>query len=203
MIQGIQTTLGSQYENQDKSVIGKQTMTQPEVKDGKKKLALALGALGIAGAVGISIAMKIKQGKNFKAEISTIEAKLKNIEFDKGIAKLKETGENFSGQIRDKLKNGDEIILSYEDGKIFHAIRNGQKNCFKAFSKNGKINSSVKGKTIRRIFTKTDTGHKILILNADGSAVTKVFDELTNTVQKNSYKEVTNRIYHELMTQFK
>ena len=95
---------------------------QPEIKDGKKKLALALGALGIAGAVGLGIAFKRK---------GLCATTLKDIKFSNGIAK--KNGGNFSGKIKDTLKNGDKIILEYKDGILQSSRRNGKQTFQKTY----------------------------------------------------------------------
>ncbi len=100
-----------------------------EEKGGKKKLALALGALAIAGAAAVAI-YKTSKGQGVK---------LADITFEKGIASLKEGGEKFTGVIKDTLKNGDKVVLSYKDGVIQESTREGSKNLQKTFStaKNG------------------------------------------------------------------
>ncbi len=99
------------------------TVKSPEIKnDQKKKLALALGALAIAGVAAIGIAMKAKSGK---------PVSLSDIKFDKGIAT--KDGNNFSGKIKDTLKNGDSILLEYKDGIIQTSKRDGKKNISKTF----------------------------------------------------------------------
>ena len=101
-----------------------ETKTTPkEVKDGKKKLTLALTALGIAAAAGAAI-YTIRKGQ---------VVKLSDIKFDKGVASLKEDGEKFTGIIKDTLKNGDKVILKYENGIIKNSSRQGSKSLKKIY----------------------------------------------------------------------
>ena len=79
------------------------TTSTPESKNNKLKLALsALGVLGAATAIGIAI---------YKHKNPVVS--LDKINFDKGIASLKKTGENYTGQIKHTYSNGDKIVLEY------------------------------------------------------------------------------------------
>ena len=49
--------------DQEKSVAKTEKKTPEQVKDGKKKIALALTGLGIAAAAGVGIAVAVKKGK--------------------------------------------------------------------------------------------------------------------------------------------
>ena len=96
--------------------IEQDTKTAPkEVKDGKKKLALTLTALGVAATAGV-VVYKISKGKTVK---------LSDIKFDKGVASLKDSGKKFTGKIKDVLKNGDQIILEYKNGEIKNSTKKG------------------------------------------------------------------------------
>ena len=114
--------------------------TSTEVKDGKKKLALALTALGVTAAAGIAI-YKASKGQ---------AVKLSDIKFEKGIASLKEGGENFTGIIKDTLKNGDKVILEYENGIIKNSSRTG-------------ANISL-----RKIFTNDENGERLIKIIQNG-----------------------------------
>ena len=82
---------------------------QTEKKGGKKKLALALGALAAVGIAGIAIA------KGKKAPLETINLdKFKEIgTFNKGFASI--DGKPFTGIINASNKNGN-FVLEYVDG---------------------------------------------------------------------------------------
>ncbi len=86
-----------------------------QVKDGKKKMALALTGLGIAAAAGLGLVVAVKTGK---INLSPTVKRLKDIKFDKGVAKLAKNGKNFTGEITDTLKNGKKILLKYDNGAI-------------------------------------------------------------------------------------
>ena len=111
-----------------------------EVKDGKKKLALALTALGIIATAGIVI-YKASKGQ---------AVKLSDIKFDKGLASLKEGGEKFTGIIKDTLKNGDKVILEYENGIIKNSSRTG-------------ANISL-----QKIFTNDENGERLIKIIQNG-----------------------------------
>ncbi|MCD7878656.1 MAG: hypothetical protein LUG16_01830 [Candidatus Gastranaerophilales bacterium] len=102
-----------------------------EIKDGKKKLALALGALAVTGAVVATGVIAAKKGKlNIK--------NLKDITFDKGTA-LNKDGSKFTGIIEDTLKSGDKIKMNYVDGAIKTSQRTGSQNWTKKFCDIGSV----------------------------------------------------------------
>lgn len=83
-------------------------------KDGKKKLALALGGLAAAGIAAVGITAAVKKGQVKKlADIS-----FKPVEGGAadGIARL--NGKKFTGVIEDVLKDGQGVKLHYVNGKI-------------------------------------------------------------------------------------
>lgn len=92
---------------------------QNNIKDGKKKLALALAALGAMAVAGVAI----YKGKG---------TKLSNITFNKGIA-FSQNGDKFTGKIKDKLSNGDKIVMEYADGVLQKSTRSGQVNFEKVY----------------------------------------------------------------------
>ena len=124
-----------------------------EEKGGKKKLALALGALAIAGAAAVAI-YKTSKGQGVK---------LADITFEKGIASLKEGGEKFTGVIKDTLKNGDKVVLEYTDGVIQKSTREGSKN-------------------LQKIFSKAENGNRLVTIIEDGKEriVNPVITKLTS-----------------------
>ena len=101
-------------------------------KNGKKKIALALGALAVIGIAGAAL---YKKGK--------IKS-LADIKFSGGNA-FTSDGKSFSGIIKDKLSNGDKIKLIYEDGIIQYSERKGGQN-FK------KIYETINGEKIVKKF---------------------------------------------------
>ena len=70
-------------------------------KDAKNQTAKYIAIAAAAVAVTAGAIFAFKKGKSVKLE---------NIKFDKGIASLKD-GTKFTGKIKDKLKNGDKIVM--------------------------------------------------------------------------------------------
>ncbi len=139
------------------------TKTAPqEVKDGKKKLAIALTALGIAAAAGIAI-YKASKGQ---------AVKLSDIKFDKGLASLKESGNKFTGIIKDNLKNGDKVILEYENGIIKNSSRTGANY------------------SLQKIYTLNANGEKLVKIIENGKECTKNITLLA----KNGYEKAIKAV---------
>lgn len=115
-----------QFQRQNHQMISENMInnTPAPKKNGSKKLARTLMALGVIAAAGVAVATSIKKGKIFK---------LDNVTFNKGIATLKEGGEKFTGTIIDKLKNGDDVLLKYKDGILEESQRAGSKTFKKVF----------------------------------------------------------------------
>ena len=117
-----------------------QTQTQQQIEDGDKKSQdilkwagiIAAGALLVGGTI-----YGIKKGKT---------TSLEDIDFNKGIAKLKQSGEEFSGTIKHKLKNGDKLTMTYENGILKESTRKGNKAFTKTYEydTDGKISKLVK-----------------------------------------------------------
>ncbi len=114
---------------------GKTKKTPKEIKDGKKKLAMALGALAVAGAVtaGVVIAVKKRKLNNFliKNVIDESAYDINNVAknyfnsfddfkkigtFDKGKALI--DGKGFSGVIKNVGKDGQIRQVQYENGLL-------------------------------------------------------------------------------------
>jgi len=103
----------------------KTPIEQNEIKDGKKKILLAIGALAIVGAARIGI--NVAKNMTCHARIAFEEkmkhyASLKDIKFNKGIAT--ENGKKFTGFIHHNTKNGT-VTLEYKDGLIRRASSSG------------------------------------------------------------------------------
>lgn len=92
-------------------------------KDAKKQTAKYIAIVAAAVAVTAGAIFAFKKGKSVKLE---------NIKFDKGIASLKD-GTKFTGKIKDKLKNGDKIVMEYADGVLQKSTRSGAKNIEKVY----------------------------------------------------------------------
>lgn len=117
-----------------------QTEPQQQIEDGDKKSQdilkwagiIAAGALLVGGTI-----YGIKKGKT---------TSLEDIDFNKGIAKLKQSGEEFSGTIKHKLKNGDKLTMTYENGILKKSTRKGNKAFTKTYEydADGKISKLVK-----------------------------------------------------------
>lgn len=92
-------------------------------KTAKKQTAKYIAIAAAAVAVTAGAIFALKKGKSVKLE---------NIKFDKGIASLKD-GTKFTGKIKDKLKNGDKIVMEYADGVLQKSTRSGAKNIEKVY----------------------------------------------------------------------
>ncbi len=120
--------------------------TPAQIKDGKKKLALALGALAVAGAVTAGVVIAVKKGKLNNSQIKDaikesaddIGNAIKNSAddvnnaaknhfnsfddfkkigtFDKGKALI--DGKGFSGVIKNVGKDGRIKLVNYENGLL-------------------------------------------------------------------------------------
>lgn len=121
-----------------------QTVATTPVEDGDKKSqdilkwagVIAAGTLAVGGTI-----YALKKGKT---------AKLKDIKFTKGTASLKEGGKKFSGVIKDTLKDGDTIKMTYKDGVLQKSVRKGKTSFVKEYAyADGKISKVIKdGKEI-------------------------------------------------------
>lgn len=134
------------------------TQPQSNIKDGKKKLALALAALGAAAVAGVAI----YKGKG---------TKLRNVTFNKGIA-FSQNGDKFTGKIKDKLANGDNIVMEYVDGVLQKSVRSGQVNFEKVYETVN--NEKIVKKTINGVTTEfniTKTQQKVKTNEAVKSAL--------------------------------
>ncbi len=108
------------------------SIKKEQIKKSKKSLAFGMIAAAAIAILGSVYSLK-KTGKIDKAgEIGKNVFKLADVNFDKGVAKLKD-GSNFTGVIEDVLKNKDKITLQYVDGAIQYSSREGQKNFEKVF----------------------------------------------------------------------
>ena len=123
---------GNQANNKNKT-----QQPQNNVENGKNKLTLALAALGATALAGIAI----YKGKG---------TKLSSIKFDKGMAFL-QNGDKFTGKIKDKLSNGDKIVMEYVDGVLQKSTRSGQVNFEKVYETVN--NEKIIKKTVNGITT--------------------------------------------------
>ena len=99
---------------------------QMQIKDGDEKSNDVLKYAGILATAALAIggaAYAIKKGKSVKLE---------NINFDKGVANLK-NGKKFTGTIEDTLKNGDKIAMKYKDGILQESTRKGSQTFTKVY----------------------------------------------------------------------
>ncbi len=121
-------------------------LAQPKEADKSKNLTKALVCLGVLGATA-AIGSVIYRGQF---------SKLENIEFDKGFAKIKGQTGGFSGTVKDKLKNGDKITLTFKDGVIQSSTRKGKVNFAKTYEiSNGEkiVKTTVNGVTEEKNIT--------------------------------------------------
>ncbi len=155
-----------------------QTKPQETKKDGKKKLALTLAALAATGAA-IAIGAAILKGK---------DTKLVDIDFNKGQALLP-TGEKFSGTIKDKLPNGDNIKLVYQDGILQQSTRKGAVN----FIKNYEYTSQFAQIPEKLLEKNTITDRVINNTNVFDSKVNITESDLNGNIIKTSELKFTNK----------
>ena len=177
--------------------VSSQEKTPQQIKNGKKKLALAA-----AGVATIAIAAKIKSGKPVDGKgvqnlangvqqaaeevAQTAEeklatraqelvaqfndeagVKLNQIKFDKGEAYTKD-GNLFSGNIIDTLKNGDKVKLIYKHGEIQSSTRIGKENFIKEF-KNDRYHPALHRDVIKKdLFGNEISTTKYLDIPYDG-----------------------------------
>jgi hypothetical protein len=112
-------------------------------KKAKIKKILAIGAA--IAAVGLT-AYAIYKGRGVK---------LSSINFDKGTA-LTKSGKKFTGVIKDKLKNGDKVVMKYVDGVLQKSTVSGKENFEKVYKVvNGGL---IVTKTANGITTELDIG---------------------------------------------
>lgn len=167
--------------------INPQKIQPQEHKPDNKKLALTLGIIGAIGLAGIGAAIKIKKGQMPNPQDGV--ALLKQIKFEKGTATIKKTGNNFTGKIIDKLKNGDEIVLEYVDGKIKSSARKGKVNFIKTYTDLGegakKIVTESAGLT--SIFKSSGNWHEI----RENDVVVKEFFNRENNMVVNNFEAET------------
>ena len=143
---------------------------QSNIKDGKKKLALALAALGAVAAAGVAI----YKGKG---------TKLSDIAYDKGVA-FSQNGEKFTGKIKDKLANGDKIVMEYVDGVLQKSTRSGQVNFEKMYETvNGE---KIVKKTVDDVVTETN-------LTKVQQEVKSAQDKLKNIINQENPKNVAEQ----------
>ena len=128
-VQGVNNNLNLQnFKGKEKT----ETATKPN-QNGKngKKIALALAGLATLAVGAVAIAkLKNTHTHNLKTY------NLKDITFEKGKPMLNgKYISNYGSEstIEGKLKNGDNIILKYKDGKLIESKRTGSVNIEKIF----------------------------------------------------------------------
>lgn len=159
-------------------------------KNNEKYLKFALAGLAATGIIAVGI-YKLKKGQSFK---------LSDIKFDKGIASLKKGGENFSGKIKDSLKNGDKIILEYENGIIKNSSRQGSKTIQKVYSyKNGdKIVKIIEnGKEQISNISKLSQKGKETAEKTAKEAIEKAAKEASEKAKKEAAEKATEKVAKE------
>ena len=111
-----------------------------KVENGSKKPMDMLKFAGVIAAGTLLTCGAIYAHKKINTK------KLEDVVFKNGAASLKEGGEKFSGKIKDKLKNGDNIELIYKDGVLQKSKRKGEQNFTKVFDYNdkGKLTKVIK-----------------------------------------------------------
>ena len=162
-----------------------------KIKNGKKKLLLALAGLGAVAVAGVAI----YKGKGVK---------LSNINFDKGEAFLP-NGDKFTGKIKDKLPNGDKIVMEYADGVLKKSTRSGKVNFEKVYEtvNNEKIvKKTINGITTEFNITKTQqevhsAQEKLKSVLDNGALSSKEVKEQTDAIKfksNNQKKEIETAI---------
>ncbi len=93
-----------------------------------KKLAFALAGLAAAGLSAVIIAKMLKSGKQIKlSDISfkpVLNGKIQEGAKPDGIARLKSTGEKFTGMIEHTNSKGDKFNITYVDGLLMKSTKN-------------------------------------------------------------------------------
>ena len=113
------------YGNNQTEKPAKSEKTPEQIKDGKKKLALTLGALAAAGAVIARVVVAVKKGKINKLSVEDFK---KVGKFDKGKALIGDKG--YTGEIF--TKDGTKIL--YENG-LLKSAENHKKSLAENFRK--------------------------------------------------------------------
>lgn len=158
MIKAINSVSNTSFKGNEVKKQEVQEKTPEQIKDGKKKLALAAASVAVIAIAGIAITAKIKSGK---------PVDLSEIKFDKGIAKKGD--ELFTGTIKHANKAGN-FELKYKKGKLISSTKTGSGN----FVKNYKYNKDGSLKQIIR----TGQGDNGLL-----ETVTSTFDRATNKLK--------------------
>ncbi len=175
----------------------KQENKNVEIKDGKKKLALAIAGMATIGIAAVAVANKIKKGRAAQVVEGGNEAlaNIKKLKFEKGVA-YNQDGSKFFGTIEDTLENGDKIELVYKDGLIRKSQRTGGKNFTKTFEYDSKDIEKVttKAGNSERVFVKSADGHEILEGESheflrDKKLVKKMYNNKNNIVVNDFDKE--------------
>lgn len=128
MVNLIQAKLISTQEMKSGIQESKKSLKEIEVKDGKKKLALALSALGVAGIATVSIASMLKKGKLPSALSIDDFKKIGN--FEKGKAFVK--GKPYTGTIN-VINSKGKFNLQYVNG-VLESSTNVEKSLKKVYS---------------------------------------------------------------------
>lgn len=137
MVSSIQSKLISTQEMKSGIQESKKSLKEIEVKDGKKKLALALSALGVAGIATVSIASMLKKGK-LPSTLSIDDFK-KIGSFEKGKAFVK--GKPYTGTIN-VINSKGKFNLQYVNG-VLESSTNVEKSLKKVYSEANGIKKIV------------------------------------------------------------
>lgn len=183
---------------------------KPDKKFNKKAIFATLAILSTAAIAGIAIykgkvskaGSEVNNLLNNNPEIKENAAKLlKDINFNKGEAIFKETGEKFSGIIEDILGNGDKITLEYKDGILQKSARKGSIDIEKIYEKiddrkkltkiiNGKEQAPVILKDLSEEIKKSEEKLMDILKNKENFTA----DELNEEINKIQYVSTKQRI---------
>ncbi len=150
--------------------------------DKSKKKLLAIG-LAVAAVVTTAI-LCIKKGK---------ASKLQNFDF-------KNVPSDFTGKVKGKLKNGDKVVMEYNNGVLVSSVRSGEKNV-------SKIYETVNGKKIVHITSDNKTS--TIKLTQTQNIARKEQSELKELLDKNDnltsadFKKRTDAIKYKSKSQQK
>ena len=127
--------------------------------DDKSKTKLLAIGLAVA-AVATAAILCIKKGK---------ASKLQNFDF-------KNVPSDFTGKVKGKLKNGDKVVMEYNNGVLVSSVRSGKKNV-------SKIYETINGKKIVHITSDNKTS--TINLTQTQNIARKEQSELKELLDKN------------------
>lgn len=180
--------------NKEKTTSPIKNDTKNEIKDGNKK---SMNVLKWAGLIALG---SVLLGGTIYAAQKGKTVKLSDVNFDKGIASLKESGEKFSGTISDTTKGGNKIKMTYKDGVLQKSVKVGENGCTKLYNYNdkGRISTLSRNGEIRNVEEKYQKGlEKLKNLKFSQDDVEKIKEEVikdTGTILKSNGSKLDEKV---------